>query len=205
MISDPQIEQTQRHAVLRESVQALSDAGIPFLAIGSIAGTLLGEADWDHEEGDVDFLVLEQDVVRAQDCLVDQGFSRQNAIEKWLLKAGKHDVVVDLIFELYGGVRLDQDMLARAVQREMVGVTIPVMPPEDYAISQAMSARPITPEHWYNAFGVLKASDLDWGVVLRRSEWSPDRTLSLVLFARSAGVTVPEQVVRTLANRLTGS
>jgi len=174
-----------KRAVLHDAVELFVRESIPFVAIGSIAGSMHAGLDWEHQSEDIDFLVYRSDTERILPALHLKGYEIPEPQLGWLRKAIKGGVQVDLIFELTGDIHLDPDMLARAVLAEVGGILVPIMPAEDYAISQAISASPETPEHWFNAAETLKRSNIDPEIFARRSSWNPDRARALALFARS--------------------
>jgi len=55
-----------------------------------------------------------------------------------------------------------------------------------------------TPRHWHDALGL-------WEYLLRRSRCASRRVLSLLIYAESADVRVPQGVVGTLFDRVYGA
>lgn len=156
---------------------------IPFVAIGSIAGSMHAALDWEHQNEDIDFLVYRSDIEQILLALRMRGYEISAPELGWLRKAIKGGIVVNLIFELTGDIHLDPDMLARAAWVDVAGTLAPIMPAEDYAISQSISASSATPEHWFNAAETLKRSNIDPEIFARRSSWN--RARAFELFART--------------------
>ena len=101
--------------VLREAVETVERAGIPFLVLGGLASSLVGRPRWTH---DIDFLVRPDD---ARDVLVvlrSAGFTTEETDPVWIYKAFKDNVMVDIIFMVMGGIYLDDEMRARSIERE---------------------------------------------------------------------------------------
>jgi hypothetical protein len=189
-------DNTARHEVLRECVDVLTRARVEFVGIGSIAGAIHAGVDWEHENEDIDVLVPRSDARRAQAILAHFGYASVDPSENWLLKAIKRDVTVDLIFELTGGIVLDDEIMEYAVPAELCGARLLVMSPEEYAMSQAISASAETPQHWFNAVNTLRQARINPGRFERRSAWNADRAEALLLFARSLGIELRASVVR---------
>jgi predicted nucleotidyltransferase len=181
--------------VLREAVQALEEHEVPYVLIGGIASTILGRPRWTR---DLDLLVRHEDALRSLDALARAGFSTQRTDPFWLYKAIKQGVLVDVIFRSTGDIYLDDEMLARSRVEEFKGQPVRVLAPEDLLVIKAVVHDEKTPRHWYDALGIIGHSDLDWDYLLRRARRAARRVLSLLLYAQSNDLLVPQAVVREL-------
>jgi hypothetical protein len=185
--------------VLAETVDALEAATIPYALIGGIASSGLGRPRWTH---DIDVFVKPQDAERALDSLAARGFRTEKTDPRWLLKAFKQDVMVDIIFRSTGGFHLDEEMLQRSVRGEFLGHSVRFIPPEDLLIMKAVVHDEGNPRHWHDALGIIAGAELDWDYLLRRAMRAPRRVLSLLLYAHSSDLAVPNRVVRALFDRV---
>jgi hypothetical protein len=90
---------------MKRSAAALRDANVPFLLGGGLAAWARGGPPTDH---DVDLLLRERDVERAEEALADAGLRLERPPEGWLVKAWDGEVLVDLIFRPAGGAVGDE-------------------------------------------------------------------------------------------------
>jgi predicted nucleotidyltransferase len=182
--------------VLADAVGALEREGVPYLAIGGIASSLLGRP---RCTSDVDLLVAPEHAPRALAALAGAGFATEETNPHWLFKAFRDDILVDLLFRSSGGVYLDAEMLERARTLAFRGVPVRVIPPEDLIVIKAIAHDEETPRHWWDALAVLCASDLDWSYLARRARKAPKRVASFLLYAQSLGLDVPSEPLQRLA------
>src|SRR5215208_3200753 len=114
-------------ATLKRTVAALRDAGVPFLLGGSLASWARGGPE---TRKDLDFIVKREDAESALDVLAEAGMRPERPPEEWLYKAWDGDVLVDLIFAPRG-LEIDDEVIERADELHVLGITIPVMALED--------------------------------------------------------------------------
>jgi predicted nucleotidyltransferase len=185
--------------VLKETVAALEENSIPYAIIGGLASTGFGRPRWTH---DIDLFVRPEDAPRVLEALARKGFDTERTDVTWLFKAFKHQVLVDVIFFSTGGFYLDEEMLQRAETREMHGQCVRMVPPEDLLIMKAVVHDERGPRHWHDALGIIMGSKLDWDYLERRAYRAPRRVLSLLLYAHSIDLLVPNGVIRRLFERI---
>lgn len=181
--------------VFRETIGILEHEGIPYAIIGGIASTGYGRPRWTH---DIDVLVRPEDADRTLDALDRAGFHTEKTDRRWLYKGFKHRVMVDIIFRSSGDIRLDAEMIARTVEVDVLGCRPRFVPPEDLLVMKAVVHDEGTPRHWHDALGVISANALDWSYLLRRARRAPRRVLSLLIYAHSLDLHVPNRVIREL-------
>jgi predicted nucleotidyltransferase len=181
--------------VLQETAQTLERARVPYVLIGGLASALLGRA---RCSSDVDVLVKPRDAVRALEALAGVGFETEMTNPNWLFKAFRNDALVDVLFKAKGDIYLDDEMLARAVRIEVASVGVSVIPPEDLLVIKALVHDEETPRHWFDALGLLTREGLDWDYLLRRARKGPRRVLSLLTYAASLDLPVPQELIRRL-------
>src|SRR4051812_25563622 len=122
-------------ATLKKSVAAFREAGVPALLGGSLAVWARGGPETRH---DLDFVVKPSDAEKALQALVDVGMEPERPPEGWLLKAWDGEVLVDVIFEPRGLV-VDDDLIARGEEREVMAIAIRLMAIEDVLTSKLMA------------------------------------------------------------------
>lgn len=186
-------------AVLAETVAALGDAAIQYLLIGGIASSGFGRPRWTH---DIDVLVRPEDAERTLEVLGAHAFETERTDSRWIYKAFKHDVMVDVIFRPAGGFHLDEEMLGRAVPKVFLDHMIKCIPPEDLLVMKAVVHDEGGPRHWHDALAILSSTDLDWEYLLRRAARGPRRVLSLLIYAHSLDLLVPNRVIKALHQRI---
>ncbi len=193
--------------VLREAVETVERAGIPFLVLGGLASSLVGRPRWTH---DIDFLVRPDDASDVLEALRGAGFTTEETDPVWIYKAFKDDVMVDIIFMVMGGIYLDDEMRAHSIERDY---TIPspsgggqggavlrlrIPSPEDQIVIKAIVHREETSRHWFDSLAILGRAELDWNYLLRRGRVGAHRLLALLIYAQSADILVPSWVIRRL-------
>ncbi len=182
--------------VLRDAVKALDDEELDYLVIGGVVAALAGRPRFTH---DLDFLVRGQDARPALAALERAGFVTDETEPQWLFKAVKDGVLVDVIFRSSGDVLLDDEMLERATDRDFEGVKVRAIPIEDFIIIKALAHKENTGRHWYDALALLANQDIDWDYLIRRSaRRGPHRMLSLLFYAKSTDIVVPDRVIHEL-------
>jgi len=186
-------------AVLGETVAVLDAGNVPYVLIGGIASSGFGRPRWTH---DIDILVKPDDADRAIDLLARRDFATERTDARWIYKAFKRQVMIDLIFRSTGGIFLDADMLTRAVERVFYGHEVKFIPPEDLLIMKAAAHDEGGPRHWHDAIGILATTPLDWAYLQRRASRAPRRVLSLLVYAHSLDLMVPNRVIRDLFRRI---
>ena len=193
--------------VLREAVETVERAGIPFLVLGGLAPSLVGRLRWTH---DTDFLVRPDDAHDVLEVLRGTGFTTEETDPVWIYKAFKDDVMVDIIFMVMGGIYLDDEMRAHSIERDY---TIPspsgggqgegvlrlrIPSPEDQIVIKAIVHREETSRHWFDSLAILGRAELDWNYLLLRGRVGARRLLALLIYAQSADILVPSWVIDRL-------
>ncbi len=187
--------------VLAEAIDALEDAGVPYLVIGGVASAALGRPRWTH---DIDVFVLPQDADRSLVTLEKAGFAIERTDPFWLFKAAKGGLVVDVIFKTSGAIYMDKEMLGRGADGDFHGVRFRVASPEDLVVIKAIVGSERRPHHWHDALGLIASCELDWEYVVRRSRHGARRVLSLLAYAQSDDLVVPDSALRALFDMIYG-
>jgi hypothetical protein len=187
--------------VLGESVELMEKEAIPYALIGGIASSGYGRPRWTH---DIDLLVRPEDAQRTLIAFARQGFATEKTDARWLYKAFKYRVMVDVIFRSTGGIHLDNEMVSRAVIGEFLGRRVRFAAPEDLLVMKALVHDENGPRHWHDALGLISGVDMDWDYLLKRARRAPRRVLSLLVYAHSLDLYVPNRVVRELFEQLYG-
>ncbi|HEV2686080.1 MAG TPA: nucleotidyltransferase, partial [Actinomycetota bacterium] len=181
--------------VLKEAVDALEGAEIPYGLLGGVASAVLGRPRWTH---DADVFVRPADAPAALETLARAGFDTQQTNPHWLFKGIKDGVLVDVLFRARGDIYLDDEMIERLVDANFHGVELKTIPPEDLLVIKAIIHDEEPPRHWNDAIAILASCNVDWDYLLRRARSGPRRVLSLLLYAQSSDVAVPNAPVKEL-------
>jgi predicted nucleotidyltransferase len=182
--------------VLDEALDALHTADIPFLLIGGIGSAVYGR---DQGTRDIDLFVRPETARRVLEVLGARGFETKEVAERWLSKAMKHGVLVDVIFRSTRDILLGDEMLDRSRVMPFRGREVPLAPPEDLVVMKACAMSEDTSRYWYDAVSIIAHSELDWDyLVARAREHGARRLLSLLLFATSLDIVVPSEPIETL-------
>jgi hypothetical protein len=157
-------------ATLKKSVAAFREAGVPALLAGSLAVWARGGPETRH---DLDFVVKPEDAERAIQALEGAGMRIERPPEAWLLKAWDGAVLVDVIHEPRGLV-VDDDLIARGEEREVMAIGIRLMAIEDVLVSKLMALD----EHSANYSQLLLMTrtlreQIDWRHLRARTRASP--------------------------------
>jgi predicted nucleotidyltransferase len=193
------VNEAQFHEALALAVKALDEAGVPYVFMGGVASIVLGRTSWTH---DIDVFIAGADEPTALDALVTAGFEIEPVESTWLSKVRFGDVVVDVIRCASGPVFLDEQMLERAVEGTVWGTTVKVIPPEDLVVTKALAHSEDTAHYWWDALAIIAGVDLDWTYLVMRARRGPRRVLSLLLYAQSMDLMVPDAVVRHLIDAI---
>jgi predicted nucleotidyltransferase len=185
--------------VAGEAIGAIEREGIPYAFIGGIASALHGRPRWTH---DVDLFVRPQDADAVLDALAGAGFSIQKTDPFWLFKGIKAGVLVDVIFRSTGDIFLDDEMLERTSVEDFKGLKIRAVAPEDLVVIKAVVHDEKTPRHWFDALGIIARTDLDWDYLVRRARRAARRVASLLLYAQSNDLFVPQSALRSLLDMI---
>jgi predicted nucleotidyltransferase len=181
--------------LLAEAIKIVEDEGCPYVVAGSIASAYWGRP---ASVGDVDLVIDPTDAKRLLKRFDTESFETEETNPQWLYKATKYGKTVDLIFEMEGPFYLDDPMIDHSVIDEVEGTRLRVMSAEDFVLSQAMAFEEDRKDYWFNALGVLSTASIDWDYLVERASRGPRRTLSLMLFAQSKDLAIPDSAIRSL-------
>jgi hypothetical protein len=120
----------------RETLEALSAAGVPFLVGGTYA--LARYTRIERFTKDLDIFVKERDCGPALDVLAALGCQTEMKFRHWLAKGRRHDGLVDVIFGSGNGVAMvDDEWFAHSQQERICDVDVRICPPEELVWSKA--------------------------------------------------------------------
>jgi predicted nucleotidyltransferase len=191
----PEVDEQTFHRVLAQAIRVAEATGLPHAFMGGIASTALGRPRWTH---DVDLLVRPGDARVMLRAFAAAGFYTEETDQAWLYKATRDGVLVDVIFESTGGIVLDEEMLERVRPARFDGLELSVLAPEDLLVIKAIVHREHRQRHWFDALALVESAELDWEYLLRRAAPNPRRVASLLLYAQTDGLEVPDWVVEAL-------
>ncbi len=189
------VEETDLLRVLGETTQALDRAGVPYMFIGGLPLAVYGRPT---PVADLDVMIKHEDVGEALRALNEAGFETKETEMNWLHKAAKDEVLVDLITRSEGDLFVDEEMLERTVQTEYKGHPVKLVSAEDLLVMKAIAHAEDTAHYWHDALTLIVGRDLDWGYVARRARHGTKRILSLLVYAQSTDLYVPDETIQDL-------
>jgi hypothetical protein len=171
-------EQEALREALKKTAVGLKQAGVPFALGGGYAGWALGGPEPEH---DVDFVVAEQDALRAEEALRDTGLRIEHPPEDWLFKVFDGDAMVDVFFRV-AGAPVEPDMVERAPEVQVLSIRMPVLSATDLVVTKLLSLS----EHHCDLGKVLPSArslreQVDWDQVRTRTEHNAFARAFLVL------------------------
>jgi len=154
----------------KRAVAALREAEIPFLVGGTLASWARGGPE---PRKDLDIMVTPQDSERALAALAGMGMTPERSEEEWLLKARDGDVVVDVIHRPKG-MTIDQSVIDRAEEMDLLAMGVRVMALEDVMVSKLLALS----DHELDLESPLQIArsvreQIDWDDVATRTAESP--------------------------------
>ncbi len=155
---------------LKHAAGALRDAGVPFVLGGGLAVWARGGPATSH---DLDLMVKPEDADRALEVLERAGMRPEKPPEGWLYKAWDGDVLIDLIFRPKG-MAVDDEVIARGQDMEVLAMPIKVMALEDVLCTKLLALH----EHNVDYTSVLQMArslreKVNWDDVRARTSRSP--------------------------------
>ncbi len=155
---------------MKRSIAAFKEAEIPFLLAGSLAVWAQGGPE---KRRDLDFVVKREDAERAVQALESIGMRPERPPEEWLLKAWDGDICVDVIYEPLN-LPVDDQVLARGRELNVLAMTVPVMALEDVLYSKLLALN----EHYTDYTGLIGLAravreQVDWDELRARTDDSP--------------------------------
>jgi hypothetical protein len=171
----------QLRTALRSAASALKKDGPPFALAGGYALWAYGAPEPSH---DVDFVVAEADAEAAAETLARAGFDIERPAEDWLFKAHLGEATVDVLHHI-NGTPADTEMLARAQERVVLAVTMPVLPPTSVMIQKLRALN----EHYCDFADLLPPARavreyLQWDRIATETSDNPFAAAFLVLVQR---------------------
>jgi hypothetical protein len=193
-------------AFYRNAMRTLSDAGMPYLVGGAYA--YAHYTGIERHTKDIDVFAMQRDVPRILEVLDAAGYTTEITSGHWLAKAFCGEHFVDIIYGSGNGICVvDEEWFTHALQGEILGVPVRIIPAEEMIWSKAF----IMERERYDGGDVnhiLRACAhvLDWPRVLRRFGANWQVLLShLVLFTFAYPVDrgrIPERVLGDLLQRM---
>lgn len=191
--------ETEKSRIFDETLFATLDAfqtrSIEYALIGGVAAFTHGRP---RGTQDIDIFVRPEDAENALDILEEFGFRTERTFATWLFKAFKNEVLVDIIFRSEGNIYFDEEMNRKSVIVNYHGRPVRVVSPEDFVLIKAAAHKEDGAQHWHDALAALAQSKLDWIYLLSRARKAPRRLLSLLVYAQSADIWIPNDVVQRL-------
>jgi hypothetical protein len=189
----------------RRSLKALNRARVPYVVSGAYA-MYEYTGLWRHTK-DLDLFLERRHVPRALEALASAGFDVELTDERWLAKARKGDLFIDLIFAAGNFVaEVDDTWIERAKPARVLGVPTLLASPEDLIRFKAF----ICERHRFDGADIAHMiqglrGDLDWRYLVDRMGEHWELLLWHLIFFRyvypSAANDVPPWVMDELFDR----
>jgi hypothetical protein len=178
------LSQEVLRTALRRAASALKADGPPFALAGSYALWVHGAPEPSH---DVDFVVAEADVEAAASTLSKAGFDIRRPPEDWLFKAALSvdgPPVIDVLHHI-NRVPVDEAMLGRATECDVLALAIPVLSPTEILVQKLRALH----EHHCDFAPLLPLvravrEQLDWSALRDATSDSPFAAAFLLLCDR---------------------
>ncbi len=194
------------YEVLDEVIAGLDAGGVTYVLMGGIATTARGGHRFTH---DIDVFCKPIDADRILSILAEHGFDTEKTDPKWLYKGFKHNVMVDVIFQSSGPIFLDDEMVERAISLNFNGRMVRTLGHEDLFVIKALVLNEHTismdaraQRHLLDLLTILRTCEIDWDYLLKRARQGPRRVLSMLMFAQSLDLLVPDRVIKAMVHRL---
>jgi hypothetical protein len=124
-------------AFYRHSLKVLSDAGVPHLVGGAYA--FARYTGIERHTKDFDVFIRQSDWSRAAWAFKKAGYRTELTFSHWIGKAYSGEHFVDLIFSAGNGVAcVDDRWFEKAVEEEVFGVPVKLIPPEEMIWSKGL-------------------------------------------------------------------
>jgi predicted nucleotidyltransferase len=194
------------HQILGETLTALDDSRIRYAVMGGVAAAALS---WRRFTHDIDVFLKPEDAGRAVEALDAAGFRTERTDPRWIYKAFKENVMVDLIFRSSGPICFDDEMYDRSRMVAFNGRMVKTLGPEDLLVVKALVLNEHSlglddhcMRHLNDLLNLIRVHDMDWDYLIRRSRIALKRVLGLLLYAQSLDLLVPNHVIKIMAERL---
>jgi predicted nucleotidyltransferase len=190
-------------AIYKETLDALEEAGVPYVVGGGIAVAAYGRK---RATKDIDLYIKPEDSMRALEALQKVGFEINPMKDvKWLSKAYKDGIPIDFILENIGGIIVTDETIERGRYMIVSGTRMLIMSPEDLVFRKVLAMRCMR-DDWYDCIAVLSNTyqAFDWDYFLKLVDNITERALSFILFIKTDWdhvIPVPQRVVSTLLSR----
>src|SRR5918992_5639654 len=164
----PLLTSPDKAELYRQSLESLNRSGVPYLVGGTYAFHYF--AGIARTTKDFDIFVRPRDLQRVLDVLMRLGFKTEVAFSHWLAKAFNGDRFIDIIYNSGNGiVEVDDEWFAHAVDEEVLGVAVKLVPAEEMIWSKSF----IMERERYDGADVAHllrclAPNLDWDRLLSR-------------------------------------
>jgi hypothetical protein len=188
-----------------DALGRLQHSQVPFLVGGTFAFSRYTGID--RETKDLDIFVDPSDIGRALAVLAQTGYHTALPFPHWLGKVCLGEHCMDIVFSSGNGVsRVDAEWFAHAVESDVLGMQLPICPPEETIWSKSF----VQERERFDGADVLhliraQGRTLDWERLLRRfgDNW-PVLLSHLVLFRfvyPDRRNDVPQRIITELLQR----
>ena len=177
------------------AIEAIEEKDIHYALIGGIAVKELGRPRVTH---DIDIFVKPDDADNVLEILKAKGFETERRDPFWLYKAWRDEILVDIIFRSCGDLYFEEEVREHVRRIPYHGKFVNAISPEDFIVIKSAAHQEDNPHHWHDALAVLTQGNIDWEYLLKRARHSPRRVLSLLIYAQSNDIAIPNDLIRKL-------
>ena len=182
-------------STLFAAIESIESKGIHYALIGGIAVKELGRPRVTH---DIDIFVKPDDADYILEILKENGFETERRDPFWLYKAWRDEVLVDVIFRSCGDLYFEEEVREHVRRIPYHGKYVNAISPEDFIVIKSAAHQEDNPHHWHDALAVLTQGNLDWEYLLKRARHCPRRVLSLLIYAQSNDIAIPNDLIQKL-------
>jgi len=164
----------------------IEELGVPYVVGGGIA---VGVYDHQRPTKNIDFFIPEECAEEALEGLHDAGFVAKRSDPRWLYQSWSNDTLVDLVFNINvsrATIPVDDEMIARGMEKDILGEKFRVISPEDLVLVKVLVMHENRAD-WWDAITIMRSRrvSLDWHVIMRYTRVDMPKFLAFLLFVRS--------------------
>ena len=176
----------ERMPIFVRARNVIEELEVPYVVGGGIA---VGLYDHQRPTKNIDFFIMEQYAEVAIEGLHEAGFIVKRSDPSWLYQSWLGDTLIDLVFNINvsrATIPVDDEMIARGAEREILGEKFRIISPEDLVIIKILVMHENRPD-WWDAISIIRSPrvSLDWRGVMRYAHMDMPRFLAFLLFAQS--------------------
>ena len=176
----------ERMLIFVRARNVIEELEVPYVIGGGIA---VGLYNHQRPTKNMDFFIPEECAEEVLQGLHQAGFFVKRSDPTWLYQSWCNDTLVDLVFNINvsrARIPVDEEMIARGSEKEVLGEKFRVVSPEDLVIIKILVMHENRPD-WWDAISIIRSPrvSLDWRGIMRYAPVDMLRFLAFLLFAQS--------------------